>query len=267
MLTSFQIALLASVQGVTEFLPISSSGHLALIPIVTGWVDQGLMLGIAVHVGTLGAVIAYFRRDTWTATKGLVRLFGGRSSLDARLAANLIIATIPIVGTGAVVVYFDLSHLWRNAEVIGWSMLGFGILLYVADRLSMTMHRVEHMRAGAALMIGVAQVAALIPGTSRAGITITAARLLGFERAEAARFSMLLSIPTIFAAGVVSIHGIADSRDVALGVDAIVAAGCALIAALLAIALLMTWLRRRSFTPFAIYRVALGAALLYWVYL
>ena len=267
MLTSFQIALLASVQGVTEFLPISSSGHLALIPIVTGWVDQGLMLDIAVHVGTLGAVIAYFRRDTWTATKGLVRLFGGRSSLDARLAANLIIATIPIVGTGAVVVYFDLSHLWRNAEVIGWSMLGFGILLYVADRLSMTMHRVEHMRVGAALMIGVAQVAALIPGTSRAGITITAARLLGFERAEAARFSMLLSIPTIFAAGVVSIHGIADSRDVALGVDAIVAAGCALIAALLAIALLMTWLRRRSFTPFAIYRVALGAALLYWVYL
>ena len=266
MLTSFQIALLASVQGVTEFLPISSSGHLVLIPILTGWVDQGLMLDIAVHVGTLGAVIAYFWRDAWTAAKGLVRLFGGRSSPDTRLAANLIVATIPIVGAGAAVIYFDLVHLWRNAEVIGWSMLGFGILLYVADRLSMTVHRIEHMRVGAALTIGMAQVVALIPGASRAGITITAARLLGFERAESARFSMLLSIPTIFAAGFVSIHGIANSRDAALGMDAIVAAGCALVAALLAIALLMAWLRRWSYTPFVIYRVALGAALLYWVY-
>ena len=253
-------------QGVTEFLPISSSGHLALIPILTGWVDQGLMLDIAVHVGTLGAVIIYFWRDSWTSAKGLVHLFGGRSSPDARLAANLTVATIPIVGVGAAVIYFDLSHLWRNAEVIGWGMLGFGILLYVADRLSMTVHRIEHMRAGAALTIGVAQVAALIPGTSRVGITITAARLLGFERAESARFSMLLSIPTIFAAGFVSIHGIANSRDAALGMDAIVAAGCALVTALLAIALLMTWLRRWGFTPFAIYRVVLGAALLYWVY-
>ena len=266
MLTSLQIALLASVQGITEFLPISSSGHLALVPILTGWDDQGLLLDIAVHLGTLGAVIAYFWRDSWTAVKGLFGLFGGSSSPDAQLATNLIVATIPIIGAGAAVIYFDLSDLWRNAEVIGWSMLGFGILLYAADRLGMTVRRVEHMRASAALMIGMAQVAALIPGTSRAGITMTAARLLGFERGESARFSMLLSIPTIFAAGLVSVYSIANSQDLALSMNAIIAAGCALVTALLAIALLMAWLRRQSFTPFVIYRVAVGAVLLYWVY-
>ncbi len=266
MLTSFQIAFLASVQGITEFLPISSSGHLALVPMVTGWADQGLTLDIAVHVGTLGAVIAYFRRDSWTAVKGLLRLFDGSPSPDARLAANLIVATLPIIGAGAAVMYFDLSGLWRNAEVIGWSMLGFGILLYAADRLGMTTRHVEHMGTGAALMIGVAQVAALIPGASRAGVTITAARMLGFERDESARFSMLLSIPTILAAGLVGVHGIAASRDAALGVDAVIAAVCALAAALLAIPLLMAWLRRRTFTPFVIYRVAAGATVLYWTY-
>ena len=265
-MTFLHIAILASVQGLTEFLPISSSGHLALVPLLTGWADQGLTLDIAVHVGSLGAVVSYFWRDSWAAFKGLFQLLGGGSSPDARLAANLVLATIPIVAAGAAAIYFDLLGYWRSAEIIGWSMLGFGILLFIADRIGMTVRRVEHMRAGAAIAIGIAQIASLIPGTSRAGITMTAARLLGYERGESARFSMLLSIPTIFAAASVSFYGIFSSQDVTLGTDALIAAVCALIAALLAITLLMAWLRQQSFTPFVIYRVILGAILLYWVY-
>lgn len=265
-MTLLHIAILASVQGLTEFLPISSSGHLALVPLLTGWADQGLLLDIAVHAGSLGAVVSYFWRDSWSAVKGLFGLLGGRSSADARLAANLILATIPIIMAGAAVIYFDLTGCWRNAEIIGWSMLGFGVLLFIADRIGTTVRRVEHMRAGAAIVIGIAQIAALIPGTSRSGITMMAARFLGYERGESARFSMLLSIPTILAAASVSIYGIVSSQDMTLGTDALIAAGCTLIAALLAIALLMAWLRQQSFTPFVIYRVILGGVLLYWVY-
>jgi len=260
------IAILASVQGITEFLPISSSGHLALVPIITGWHDQGLEIDIAVHIGTLGAVVCYFWRDSWSAFSGLFQLFGSRSSADSQLAANLIIATIPIIGAGAAVIYLDMTDLWRSPEIIGWSMLGFGILLFVADRFGTTVRRVEHMQVGAALAIGIAQVAALIPGTSRSGVTITAARLLGFERGESARFSMLLSIPTIIAAGSISLYGIMTTTAGTLNSDAIIAAACALVAALIAITLLMAWLQSQSFTLFVVYRITLGAGLLYWVY-
>lgn len=265
-MTELQIAVLAAVQGITEFLPISSSGHLVLVPLVTGWPDQGLVIDVAVHVGALGAVIVYFWRDAWSALRGLIGLLRGTSTADSRLALHLLIATAPIVGAGTAVIYFGLTDLWRNAEVIGWTMLGFGALLFVADRWGITVHRVEHMRAGTALFIGIAQMAALIPGTSRAGITMTAARMLGFERGESARFSMLLSIPAILAAGTVSGYGIVRAGNMSLGGDALLAAVLSLFAALLAIALLMFWLRRQSFTPFVIYRVVLGSALLYWVY-
>jgi len=265
-MSQLHIAILASVQGITEFLPISSSGHLVLVPILTGWLDQGLEIDIAVHVGTLGAVVCYFWRDSWSALNGLFQLFGSRASADARLAANLVIATMPIIGAGAAVIYFDMTDLWRSAEIIGWSMLGFGIFLFVADRVGITARHIEHMQAGAALAIGIAQVLALIPGTSRSGITITAARLLGFERGESARFSMLLSIPTIIAAGSVSVYGIMTAPTGTISSDAVVAAAYSLGAALLAIALLMAWLRRHNFTPFVVYRIILGAGLLYWVY-
>ena len=265
-MTLLHIAILASIQGITEFLPISSSGHLALVPILTNWPDQGLSLDVAVHVGTLGAVVGYFWRDAWSALTGMIHLLGGQYTADARLAAHLVIATAPVVAAGAAVIHFELANSWRSAEVIGWTMLGFGVLLFVADRHGMTVRRIEHMSMGGALIIGIAQVAALVPGTSRAGITMTAARMLGFERSEAAHFSMLLSIPTIIAAGSVGIYGIVDSGNVTLGIDAVLAAAFALVAALLAIALLMAWLRHRSFTPFVAYRVILGAALLFWVY-
>jgi undecaprenyl-diphosphatase len=151
--------------------------------------------------------------------------------------------------------------------VIAWATLGFGILLWVIDRSGMTVRRIEHLGYGGALFIGFSQILALIPGTSRSGITMTAARLLGFERAEAARFSMLLAIPAIVAAGTLAGYDLYRTGDAQLTVDAFVAGGLALVTALVAIIAMMGWLRRASFLPFVLYRIALGGALLAWIYL
>lgn len=261
----YHILILAVVQGITEFLPISSSGHLILTSKVLGWPDQGLMIDIAVHVGTLFAVMLYFWRDMWDMAVGVVRLAGGRSSPGARLALYVVVGTIPVViaghfGKNAIETYL------RSAEVIAWSTLVFGILLWVADRVGMTLRKIEHLTWGSAFFIGMMQVLALIPGTSRSGITMTAARLLGMERQDAARFSMLLSIPTILGAGLLSGYDLYKSGDVALGQDVMIAAVLAFFTAIVAIWGLMLWLRNASFTPFVIYRIVLAAGLLYWVY-
>ena len=198
-MTLIQLAVIALIQGITEFLPISSSGHLVLIPSLTGWQDQGLVIDVAVHVGTLGAVMAYLWRDIWMMIAGLLKPGNIRRNPGLRLIAQLIVGTIPLVIVGAVV-YKYLGDTLRSAVVVGWATLGFGVLLYLADRYTVTINRIEHMTWGRAFTIGVAQIFALIPGASRAGTTITMARLLGFERTDAARFSMLLSIPAIAAA-------------------------------------------------------------------
>ena len=199
-MTLIQLAVIALIQGITEFLPISSSGHLVLIPILTGWQDQGLVIDVAVHVGTLGAVMTYLWRDIWMMITGLLKPGNIRRNPGLRLIAQIIVATIPLAIVGAVV-YQYLGDSLRSAAVVGWATLGFGVLLYLADRFTVTINRIEHMTWGRAFTIGIAQIFALIPGASRAGTTITMARCLGFERTEAARFSMLLSIPAILAAG------------------------------------------------------------------
>jgi undecaprenyl-diphosphatase len=256
---------LAVVQGITEFLPISSSGHLILTSKVLGWPDQGLIFDIAVHVGTLFAVMVYFWRDLWLMTLGVLRMTTGNGGPGARLALYIVIGAIPVVIAG----YFGKSYVetvLRNPEVIAWATLGFGILLWIADRVGMTLRKIEHMNWSSALFIGVMQVLALIPGTSRSGITMTAARLLGMERADAARFSMLLSIPTILGAGILAGFDLHASGDLAVGRDALIAAGIAFVTALVAIWALMLWLRNASFTPFVLYRIVLAAGLLYWIY-
>ena len=265
-MTLVQLAAIAVLQGLTEFLPISSSGHLRLVPLLTDWPDQGLEIDIAVHVGTLFAVLAYLWRDVLTMLAGLLRIGAGMAHPGVRLIVHLIVATIPLVAAG----YAVAEHLgagWRNSlEVVAWATLGFALLLYLSDRIGLTLRRVEHLRPSGALLIGLAQVLALIPGASRAGVTMTAARLLGFERRDAARFSMLMSVPAIAAAGAFAARELVESGDYALQTDAVVAAGIAFVAALIAIAAMMRWLRRASFTPFVIYRVALGGALLWIVY-
>ena len=266
-MTGLQLAVLALVQGISEFLPISSSAHLILVPVFTGWPDQGLMIDIAVHVGTLGAVMVYFRRDLWHMIKGLGRLGNGAGDRDpgVQLILHVVIATIPVVVAGGALAAVGLSIL-RSPVLIGWTMLGFGLLLYAADRVNMTIRKIEHMTLAHALFIGVAQALALIPGTSRAGITMTAARALGYERTEAARFSMLLSIPTIIAAGGLLGYKLYGAGNLTLTTDAAAAAALAFAAALVTVWLMMAWLERASFTPFVVYRVALGGYLLWYAY-
>jgi len=261
----FPIILLAVVQGITEFLPISSSGHLQLVPAVAGWPDQGLTIDVAVHVGSLGAVMLYLWRDLWSMLRGLGQAFLGRVTSGAKLLGLLILATLPVVAAGFALDRFIPAGL-RSIEVIAWATVGFGLLLYYVDQRMMVVKRLEHISVISALIIGMSQILALIPGTSRSGITMTAARALGFERVDAARFSMLLSIPTIIGAGGLKGWELWQSGNVALGRDAAMSAGFAFVSALIAIALMMAWLRRASFTPFVVYRVLLGLVLLAWVY-
>lgn len=261
-MTLLQIIVLSVIQGITEFLPISSSGHLALTPVLLGWKDQGLLIDVAVHVGTLGAVVMYLWRDIWAILQGLVRLATGRIDAGARLAGLVLIASLPVIAAGFAVKLW-LGDALRTPAVIGWSFIGFGLLLYACDRLGLTILKIEHMRAGGALMIGLAQILALIPGASRAGVTITMARMLGYERPDAARFSMLLSIPAIAGAGTLAVLDLIESGNAALQVNAMLAAALSLVAALIAIVAMMSWLRRASFAPFVYYRVAVGALILW----
>jgi undecaprenyl-diphosphatase len=255
------IVVLALIQGITEFLPISSSGHLALVPILADWPDQGLIIDVAVHVGTLGAVILYFWRDVFGMVKGLLMALRGRLDAHAKMAGLLILATIPVVVAGYGLNQYGIDGL-RSLNVIAWATLGFGLVLWITDQAGMTLRRVEHLGVSDAVIIGLAQVLALIPGTSRSGITMSAARMLGMERRDAARFSMLLSIPTIIGAGALKGFELYQSGDTRLTSDAIFAAGLAFVTALIAIFILMAWLKRSSFTPFVIYRIILGVGLL-----
>lgn len=266
-MTLFNLVILALVQGLTEFLPISSSGHLILLPAMMGSADQGLALDVAVHVGSLLAVVLYFRRDVWRATRGLGQVIRGDiTSADGFLALCLIVATIPVVIAGLILKLTGLNEALRSVEVIGWTMLIFGLLLYWADKSKPEVKHGDGWLLKDALIMGLWQVLALIPGTSRAGITITGARILGYERHEAARLSMLMSIPTIIASGALLGLDVIGDADWALLKTAAIAAAFAFFAALGALALMMRLLASVSFTPYVIYRVLLGIGLLIWAY-
>ena len=261
----FEIAILAIIQGLTEFLPISSSGHLRLGSELLGLSENTLILDVAVHVGTLFAVAVYFWRDLVFMIVGLFDNARGRKHDGGRLAGYLVIATIPIVIAG----FFAqdlIEHHLRTLEIVGWTTIGFGVLLFLADRMGMTILKLDHLSVSHALVIGIAQVLALVPGTSRAGITITAARFLGYDRSEAARFSMLMSIPAIAGAGLLIGLQLIETGNPVLTRDALVAAVLSFATALVAITLFLRWLRFAGFGPFVIYRLALGALILGWVY-
>lgn len=266
-MTLFQLLLVAIIQGLTEFLPVSSSGHLILLPALTGGPDQGLAIDVAVHVGTLLAVIAYFRTEVIEATVGLGRLLRGKADTHgARTALLLILATIPVVIAGLAIKLLGVDEMMRSVAVIGWSMLIFGLVLYWADRTGSKELETRNWNLKDALWMGAAQAIALVPGTSRSGITITAARKLGYDRTSAATLSMLMSIPTILASGALLSLDLIGQANWQLARDASVAAAYAFVAALLALALMMRLLRSISFTPYVIYRIVLGTALLFYAY-
>ncbi len=267
------VFLLALVQGITEFLPISSSGHLVLTweafdragwPMAENTQSERLILDVAVHVGTLAAVCLYFWRDLAQIAFGATRLLLGQTGPGARLLFHLVLASIPLMLVGYL--FKDaITAALRDVQVVAWATIGFGVVLFAADRMGLTVRRLEHLGTGGAAFIGLMQVLALVPGTSRAGITMTAARLLGLERPEAARFSLLLAVPAILGAAALAGLDLYESGNVRLGFDAMVAALVSFTVAFLAIALMIRWLRRAGFTPFVVYRLLLGATLLLWL--
>ena len=266
-MTLFQLILVALIQGITEFLPVSSSGHLILLPGLTGMADQGQLIDVAVHVGTLGAVVVYFWSDVRDGLIGLPRALTGRiDTPGARLAFLLIVATIPVVLVGAVLHLTGLDDRMRSVAVIGWAMLFFGLVLWWADRTGAEIRTAPQWNTRDALVMGLWQALSLIPGTSRSGITITAARQLGYERKDAAKLAMLMSIPTILASAILLGAEVAIDANTAAARDGAIAAALAFIAALLALSLMMRLLRSVSFTPYVIYRVILGIVLLWIAY-
>lgn len=263
----FYLLIVAIVQGITEFLPVSSSGHLILLPLFLGTHDQGQAIDVAVHVGTLGAVILYFWRDVKDGLAGLPRLMTGRiDTPGSKLAFLLVVATVPVIVIGLILKITGLSDAMRSPLVIGWTMLIFGLVLYWFDQKGAEVKRETDWTLKDAIKLGLWQAVALIPGTSRSGITITGARAMGYTRADAAKISMLMSIPTIMASGILLGAEVVGDADWAMLKDAAIGAVFAFGAALLALTLMMRLLKSVSFTPYVIYRVILGVVLLAMAY-
>ena len=259
--------ILAVIQGLTEFLPVSSSGHLILLPQLTGLQDQGQVIDVSVHIGTLGAVILYFWGDVQKAAMGCGDILRGRFSTDsARLALLLIAATIPVILAGLALKLSGYSDAVRSIKVIAWAMLVFGVVLYFADQKGAQDKRTSDWNYTDAIKLGLWQMIALIPGTSRSGITITGARQMGYTREDGARIAMLMSIPTIMASGVLLGAEVISTADVQTAKDGAIAAVFAFIAALFALSIMMKLLKSVSFTPYVIYRVILGVVLLWVAY-
>jgi undecaprenyl-diphosphatase len=220
-------------------------------------------MDVALHIGSIFAVMIYFAPTLWEILQGLwkERFLPNFKNEGCQLFYLLIAATLPVVIFGACLKYFGTEWL-RNTKLIGWNILCYGILLWVADWLSITVRKIKNLELKDALFIGLAQCLALFPGTSRSGITITMCRLLGMERREAAKFSMLLSIPAILAAGMLAGYQLWQSGNMQEIADTYSAVGYSFMFSLAAIFVLMQWLKKWSFLPFVIYRVALGTILL-----
>ena len=254
-----QLIALALVQGITEFLPISSSAHLVLPALLSDWPDQGLAFDVAVHVGTLTAVCAYYRKELTDLAGGGLGLIAGRGPSEAsELLLKLAAATLPIAILGFLLKSWVETEL-RSVLVIALATIVFGLALWWADTQRGSGSKVSWLQA---LLIGAAQVLALIPGTSRSGITITAALLLGLSRSTAARFAFLLSIPTIAAAGLLYAIDLAQARAPAPWADLLIGCGLAGAAAFTCIHLFVTLVERTGMLPYVIYRLALGTVLL-----
>lgn len=261
----YHVFFLAVIQGLTEFLPISSSAHLILPSELLGWPDQGLAFDVAVHFGTLIAVVGYFRHDLihilkdWTAS-----VAGGEHTANSRLGWWVIIATLPAVVVGLLLDNYIQANL-RSMAVIAGTTIGFGVLLWLADRYASKRLVLEQLTLSKVLFIGCAQALALVPGTSRSGITMTAARFLGFDRQCAARFSFLLSVPIIIAAaGLKTCELLLDEQALVDWSAMLWGVVLSAISAYLCITIFLKWLERIGFLPFMIYRLILGVFLI-WV--
>jgi undecaprenyl-diphosphatase len=258
-----QIIVLAIVQGLTEFLPISSSGHLVLVPSFFGWSDQGLAFDVAVHFGSLLAVLLFFRADIAALIRGGLEVVRGRvASIESRLAAGIALGTVPAALAGLLLAGWIEATL-RSPAVIVFTLSGYAVLMLLADRFGRRVRSIRDVSIRDAVLIGLAQALALVPGTSRSGVTITAAMALGFERQDAARFSFLLAVPVILLATVFEMLGLVMNEAPVpwpeLGMAAIISA----VVAYLSIDFFMRFVSRIGLLPFAIYRLVLAALIVY----
>ncbi|MBR9912291.1 MAG: undecaprenyl-diphosphate phosphatase [Gammaproteobacteria bacterium] len=261
---SVQLVFLALIQGLTEFLPISSSGHLILPSEVLGWQDQGLAFDVAVHVGSLLAVLGYFRHEVIALANAWVASLGGKSSAESRLAWFVVLATIP-AGLAGVIFHDFIETNLRSVLVIAITTIVFGVLLGWADSTGKRTTSLQQMSLRQALIVGCCQALALIPGTSRSGITMTAALALGLERQAAARFSFLLSIPLIASSGGYKAVGLIGASAI-VWEELLLGIAVAAVSAALCIHLFLAWIDRIGMWPFVIYRLVLGAVLLLLLY-
>ena len=263
---TLQIIVLAIVQGITEFLPISSSAHLILVPAFTGWADQGQAFDVALHIGSLVAVVFYFRHDIrnmlFAWSKSLVTR---QQTQDSKLAWAVILGTIPVGLAGLIFKdYIELNM--RGAEIIGITSIVFGLLLWYADWMGKRSRDEYAMSWKDVLVIGCAQAVALIPGTSRSGITMTAALMMGLTRSAAARFSFLLSVPTILLSGGLKGIELAQSNTVVDWTALLAGTVLSGISAYLCIHYFLKLLERVGMLPFVVYRVLLGIFILAGIY-
>jgi len=254
MLSSVEILILSAIQGISEFLPVSSAAHLVLVSKYYAFVNQNLLIDICLHLGSLIAIIVYFRND-------LFHFIRNRNFL-----IKIFVGTIPIIPVGYALYQTGLIDQLRNLEVIGWMSLLFGILLYISDRSNVT-KKMDKFTNKSAIFIGLFQVLSLIPGVSRSGITITSGRMLGFDRVDSARISFFLSIPTLAAASFIGIYNIYKEGSTELNFLAIIAVIFSFIFSYITIALFFNFIKKFSLNIFIIYRIVLSLCILGIVYL
>lgn len=260
-MTILQTLILGILQGITEFLPISSSAHLILVPVVTGWQDQGVAFDLAVHVGTLLAVVLYFRKDLLAITRdGMMSVVKRQQVGQSRLAWAVVLGTIP-TGLAGLALMDMIETTLRSVSVIVITTLVFGLLLGIADASNRAERDLNRLTWLDVAFIGIAQAISLIPGTSRSGITITAGLLLGLTREAAARFSFLLAIPITALAASVKIIELAQTDLVVNWMLFLLGGLTAFMTAILAIHYFLQWLNRFGMMPYVIYRLALGAVI------
>ena len=262
-----QLAILAIIQGLTEFLPISSSAHLVLAPQLLGWeTDQGPLIDVMAHFGSLFAVMVYFHKDVAGIIAGVFDLLKRKLNKNSALALNLIISAPPALALGFMLSMFGYDVLLRSPLIIAFTTIVFGILLWVSDIKGREETTTEQLTWKGAALMGCAQALALIPGTSRSGITMTAARFMNMTRVESARFSMLMSLPVIGAGGLFALLKLMTEPSGTAGLsEGLIVAALSFVTAYACIALFMKWVSKIGFFPFMIYRLLLGAGLLIWV--
>ncbi|MEE9272255.1 MAG: undecaprenyl-diphosphate phosphatase [Robiginitomaculum sp.] len=264
------ILLLALLQGLTEFLPVSSTAHLILPAKIMHWPDQGPMIDLMAHLGSLGAVLIYYRRDVGAMIGGGFDILSFNKARQdtprAKLALYILIASPPALIMGLIMSMHGWEEVVRSPFIIAWAMIGFGIVLWLADVMGKKIKTIEAMSWKGALMIGISQMIAFIPGTSRSGITMTMARGLGYTRSESARFSMLMAIPILLAGGSFAFLKLLTKGDATASLtDGLWVAGMSLLAAYFAIYVFMKLIEKISFFPFMLYRLAFGGAILWWL--